>query len=57
VLCGEVVADDEAHIEASATILEGVRIGARSLVAAGAVVIGDVEPGARVGGVPAAPLR
>jgi acetyltransferase-like isoleucine patch superfamily enzyme len=57
VLCGEAVADDEAHIGASATILGGLRIGARSLVAAGAIVIGDVPPDARVGGAPAAPLR
>ena len=39
-----------------AVVIEGVRVGARALVAAGAVVVADVPDGARVGGVPARPL-
>lgn len=38
-------------------ILAGVRIGSRTIVAAGAVVVRDVPPGSIVGGVPAKVLR
>jgi 2,3,4,5-tetrahydropyridine-2-carboxylate N-succinyltransferase/tetrahydrodipicolinate N-acetyltransferase len=34
-------------------VIEGVRIGAGALVAAGAVVLHDVDDGVRVAGVPA----
>lgn len=50
------------HIEAfarignNATLLPGVRIGARAVVGAGAVVTRDVEPDAVVAGVPARPI-
>ncbi len=40
-------------IGASATIIAGAKIGNRAIVAAGAVVTGEVEPGSVVGGVPA----
>lgn len=40
-------------IGANATVLPGVRIGDGAVVAAGAVVTGDVPPGAVVAGVPA----
>lgn len=52
-----------AHIEsgaiigANATLLPGVRIGARALVGAGAVVTDDVPPGAVVVGNPARIIR
>lgn len=42
-----------AIIGANATLLPGIRIGARALVGAGAVVTRDVEPGAVVVGNPA----
>lgn len=41
------------HIGCGATLIQGVRIGQGALVAAGAVVTGDVEPGLRVARVPA----
>jgi UDP-2-acetamido-3-amino-2,3-dideoxy-glucuronate N-acetyltransferase len=53
----ETVVEDEASIGSGAVILGGVRIGARALVGAGAVVTKDVEAGETVVGVPAAPRR
>jgi acetyltransferase-like isoleucine patch superfamily enzyme len=44
-------------IGAAATILPGVRIGADSVVGAGAVVTRDVPPATLVAGVPAEPIR
>ena len=49
--------DDGAWIGARVVILPGVRIGARAIVAAGAVVTQNVEAGTLVGGVPARPLK
>ena len=51
-----VVIGEDVWIGARVTILPGVTIGERSVVAAGAVVTKNVEPGGFVGGVPAAPL-
>ena len=52
--CGQgVVVEDGAKIGGGAVLLPGVRIGARSLVGGGAVVAGDVPPGAVVVGNPA----
>jgi len=45
--------EDDVSIGGNATILPGVRIGAGSLVGAGAVVTRDVEKGTVVGGNPA----
>ena len=45
-----------AHVGTGAIVLQGRRVGAGALVGAGAVVTEDVPPGARVAGVPAAPL-
>jgi acetyltransferase-like isoleucine patch superfamily enzyme len=48
--------EDGARIGVGARLLPGVSIGRDALVGAGAVVTRDVEPGARVAGVPARPL-
>lgn len=50
------VVEDEAVIGARSVILGGVRIGRRSVVAMGSVVIRDVPPETVVAGVPAKPL-
>ncbi len=48
-----VIVEDDVLIGANAVVIEGVRIGRGAVVAAGAVVIRDVEPGMVVAGVPA----
>ena len=45
--------EDKAWLGSNVTVLPGVRIGEGAIVAAGAVVTKDVEPGTVVGGVPA----
>jgi acetyltransferase-like isoleucine patch superfamily enzyme len=45
------------YLGAGCMILPGVTVGGRAVVAAGAVVTRDVEPGVIVGGVPARVLR
>jgi len=52
-----VVIEDECWIGARAVIVDGVTVGRRSVVAAGAVVTEDVPPHSLVGGVPARVLR
>jgi acetyltransferase-like isoleucine patch superfamily enzyme len=52
-----IVLEDDVWVGANATILPGVRIGRMAVVAAGAVVADDVEPGAVVGGTPAKLLK
>jgi 2,3,4,5-tetrahydropyridine-2-carboxylate N-succinyltransferase/tetrahydrodipicolinate N-acetyltransferase len=52
-----VVLEDDVLIGANAVVLEGVRIGAGAVVAAGAVVIEDVPAGAVVAGVPARVIK
>jgi len=52
-----VIVEDNVLIGANAVVLEGVRIGHDSVVAAGAVVISDVEPGSVVAGVPARKIK
>jgi UDP-2-acetamido-3-amino-2,3-dideoxy-glucuronate N-acetyltransferase len=51
----ETVVENGASIGSGAVVLGGVRIGARALVGAGAVVTKDVEAGEIVVGVPATP--
>jgi 2,3,4,5-tetrahydropyridine-2-carboxylate N-succinyltransferase/tetrahydrodipicolinate N-acetyltransferase len=52
-----VVLEDDVLIGANAVVLEGVRIGKGSVVAAGAVVIEDVPAGSVVAGVPAKVIK
>jgi acetyltransferase-like isoleucine patch superfamily enzyme len=52
-----VVVEQGAFLGANVTVLPGVRIGARSFVAAGAVVTSDVPPQRLVAGVPARVVR
>lgn len=52
-----VVIEDDVVIGANAVVLEGVRVGKGAVVAAGAIVISDVEPNTVVGGVPARVLK
>jgi acetyltransferase-like isoleucine patch superfamily enzyme len=48
---------DDVFIGTNALVLKGVTVGAGSVVAAGAVVVGDVPPGAVVAGNPAQVVR
>lgn len=50
---GKIVVHDNVFIGHGAIILRGVSIGPNAIVAAGAVVVRDVEPGTIAGGVPA----
>jgi acetyltransferase-like isoleucine patch superfamily enzyme len=52
-----VVIEDDVWIGCRVIILKGVRIGARSIIAAGAVVTKNIPPDSIVGGVPARVLR
>ena len=52
-----VIVEDDVVIGANAVVLEGVRVGKGAVVAAGAIVIEDVEPYTVVGGVPARKLK
>lgn len=50
---GEIVLEDDVWLGSNVTVIGDVRIGRGAVVAAGAVVIKDVEPYSIVGGVPA----
>jgi carbonic anhydrase/acetyltransferase-like protein (isoleucine patch superfamily) len=54
---GDIVIGDDVWIGLNATILKGVRIGRRAVVAAGAVVNRDVPADTLVAGVPAKAVR
>ena len=54
---GPVVIEPLAVVTTSVTIMPGVRIGFGAMVAAGALVLKDVEPWTIVAGVPARPIR
>ncbi len=49
--------EEGVYIGTSAIILPGVRIGKRSIIAAGAVVSRDIPPGVLAGGVPAKVIK
>lgn len=52
-----VVIEDHVLVGANAVIIEGVRVGKGSIVAAGAIVIEDVPENVVVGGIPARVLK
>lgn len=54
---GDIVVGNDVWIGYEAVILSGVTIGDGAIIAARAVVTGDVPPYAIVGGVPAKPIR
>ena len=56
-LAGRVTVEEGAFVGTGASVIPGCRIGAWSMVAAGATVIGDVGAEMRVAGVPAGPFR
>jgi acetyltransferase-like isoleucine patch superfamily enzyme len=56
-MAAAVVVETGAFLGANVTILPGLRIGARSFVAAGSVVTQDVPPDTLVAGVPARTIR
>lgn len=54
---GDIVIDDDVWIGYGATIMSGVHIGQGAVIAAGAIVVDDVNPYAIVGGVPAKVIK
>ena len=52
-----IVIEDDVWVGAGVTILDGVRIGTGAIIAAGAVVLKDVESMTIVGGIPARTIR
>lgn len=56
-ISGHVRVGPSSYIGSNASVREGVSIGNEALVAMGSVVLRDVEPRARIGGVPATALR
>jgi maltose O-acetyltransferase len=52
-----VIIGDDVWIAANSIVLPGVKVGTRSVIAAGAVVTHDVEPYTVVAGIPAKPIR
>jgi len=55
--CLPIVVEDDVWIGGNVVICQGVTIGARSVVAAGAVVTRDVAPDTMVGGMPAKVIK
>ena len=52
-----VIIEDDVLIGANAVVIEGVHVGKGAVIAAGAVVVNDVEPGAVMAGVPARKIK
>ena len=57
ILCGSVQIGDRSHIGASSCILQGVRIGASTLLGAASLARGDLLPGVTAFGSPARVIR
>ena len=55
-LAGHVTVGAYTHVGIAASVIEGIRIGSRCYVAAGAAVVGEVPDRVRVAGVPARPM-
>lgn len=53
----EVVIQDDVWLGANVTVLKGVTIGARSIIASGSVVTRDIPADTLAGGIPAKPIR
>ena len=53
----EVVIEDDVWLCANVTVLKGVTIGARSVIAAGSVVTADIPSDVLAGGIPAKAIR
>lgn len=56
-IVGEIILEEDVWIASNATISGNVHIGRGAVVAAGAVVVRDVEPYTMVGGVPASFIK
>ncbi|RWD52505.1 acyltransferase [Mesorhizobium sp.] len=56
-LSAPIVIEDDVWLCANVTVLKGVRIGARSVIAAGSVVTSDIPPNCLAGGVPCKVIR
>jgi serine acetyltransferase len=54
---GDIIIGNDVWIGAKATIMSGITIGDGAIVAAGSVVVKDVEPYSMVGGNPAKHLK
>lgn len=54
---GDVVIGKNTWLGVGVVVLAGVTIGADTVVAAGAVVVGDLPPGCLAAGIPARPIR
>lgn len=54
---GRIIVEDDVWIGMDAIVLSGVRIGQGAVIAAGSVVVNDVEPYAIIGGNPAKLIR
>jgi len=54
---GKTVIGDDVFLGIGSTIIDGITIGSGAFVAAGSVVVADVDENERVAGVPARPMR
>ena len=52
-----VTIEDDVWLCANVTVLKGVTIGARSVIATGSIVTRDIPPDTLAGGIPAKPIR